>query len=54
MYRSRNLEARVSKQFRWCQLRNKFRVIEQGDAIGRHGVDRWCLDVIESQYALTV
>ncbi len=39
----------ASKQFRRRQLRNEFRVIEQGDAIGRHSVDRWCLNVLEPQ-----
>ena len=39
----------ASKQFRRRQLRNEFRVIEQGDSIGRHGVDRWSLNVLEPQ-----
>jgi hypothetical protein len=39
----------ASKQFRWRKLRNKVRVIEQGDSIGRHGVDRWSLNVLKPQ-----
>src|SRR5208282_2467685 len=39
----------AAKQFRRRQLRNKFGVIEQGDAIGRHSFNRWCLNVFKPQ-----
>ncbi len=39
----------AAKQFRRRQLRNEFGVIEQGDSIGRHGLDRWSLNVLEPQ-----
>src|SRR5471030_610279 len=39
----------AAKQFRRRQLRNEFGVIEQGDAVGRHSFNRWCLNVLEPQ-----